>query len=283
MKMSIYTTLIMLTFFIQVSAQEMKVFSAQRAFFAGKNFSMTITGAANETSSFRLKYANRTLLARQFKFDKNGIKVLELNFPKLNSYVIAEAEITFSSQKGTVSEKLFFFPEKGITQGDSELTVIGEQALKDSLAKFGAKVLTVNDIERTQTQSLIVQGIDFNQYPGIEKSLEKLCEGKRKIVFIGAKGTLSWPNGVRAIKLLDESYPKQFDKRFDVLKAKNILFTSERDNLPVIKTIPGAKGLCFCQMKVGKGEIYILSDGVLENIKTNPSVLFFIKSLIGGK
>ncbi len=284
MKVKLNIFIILLLSAVQVFAGKPELISSQRTFYAGRKFSLHLKGAANDTATYRLKYANRTVAAGHFNFDKNGSKVLELNFPEIKAHVIAEAEIIFKTSDGVSSENIYFFPVKGFDQQESAISIFGQvKELKQDLETFGAQVLPVGDISQTQTEALIVYGMNFDQFPGIEKALEKLCEVNRKIIFIDSKGTLNWPADLRQLNLYDRNFVKLIDKRFDIQKELGSLAASERDDRPVLKMVPGVKGLCFCKMKFGKGEVFFLSEGFLKDIKFNPSVLFLIKSIIGGK
>jgi hypothetical protein len=284
---------------VSLSAAELKYDSPQ-TFYAGRETLINIRteGLAGKHLSWNLKYSGRTIAAADLAVPDSGVVELKFTFPEIKDGVTATAELVCVSGDSKLVKNIFFFTQnpfalKKIIYEKIKIglwTPSGDESAAKLLESLGVLTTDVANFADFKGELLIVCGIDFGNFSGLEKELVNICSDGTIILIINPQAG--------SLPLRTESFKNMIFSRNDKIVELDKKFDSERwgDSSPNEKSLSlipldsgvavsvedNKNGFTFVSAKIGKGELAVLSWDIFGKIGKSPTPVHLLDKMIGG-
>ncbi|MFA6566628.1 MAG: hypothetical protein WCS96_00300 [Victivallales bacterium] len=282
---------------ISLSAAEIKYDSPQ-AFYAGREAVVNIKtdGLSGKNLSWNLKYSGRTIAAAELAVPETGDVELKFTFPEIKDGVSATAELDCQSGDKKLVKNIFFFTQNPFAFKKKILEKMkiglwaseGDEKAKKLLDSLGVATADVANFADFKGELLIVTGIAFGNFSGLEKDLVNICSGGANILIINPKaGTLplkteSFRNMIFSCneKIID------FDRKFDSERWGDFPPNEKSLNLipldsgVAIEVAGNRNFFTFMSAKIGKGELVICTWDIFGRIEKSPTPVYLLEILM---
>ena len=243
--------------------------------------------------SWNLRCLNRTIASGQTEAAPGGNLKIKFHFPELNDGVITSATLTcLGSENDTLlTKKLNFFPPNPFKNSIKFLTEQKIELLEASGNSQTCKLFSSLKIPFTEISGfdectgriLIISGMDFDQYSGLQKEFIKLMQrGVEKILVINpAAGTMPLSlSGFNLATFANNSIIKDLNPKLDFCPSKKSLSVIPSDDSIALFVNEKNPGNTYCLFKRGKSELYILSWDIAELAENSPVPVYILSKLI---
>lgn len=270
-----------------------------QTFFSGRKIRLVVATPSNsqnhKTISWNIRYSGRTIAAGETPL-KGKTATINFDFPKLADEVVAQAILTCVLGNEKLQTPLYFYPENPFAQKKDFLTKAkigiwlpaGNDKFINRLGKLELPFKVVNELTSDlDVKTLIVSGLDFDAYPGLDETFETLCEKGCLIIIIPPSSGV-YPVNLTKTNELTLSGNQQisvFSKKFDTMywagkpPASNGLTLTPYDD-SIALTSNSKSNLTFFEMKIGAGKLIITTWNIIDTIDTSPTPLFLLANLI---
>ncbi|HBC86684.1 MAG TPA: hypothetical protein DCZ94_07010 [Lentisphaeria bacterium] len=288
-----------LTASISLSAAELKYDSPQ-TFYAGRETVINIKadGLNGKNFSWNLKYSGLTIAAAELAVPETGAIELKFTFPEIKEGVSTTAELTCVSGDKKLLKSIIFFSTNPFAFKKKFLEKMkiglwapsGDDSAKKLFESLGVVTSDVANFAEFKDKLLIITGMDFGNFSGLEKELVNICSAGTNILIINPKAgilplkTESFRNMIlsRNEKIMD------FDKKFDSEKWGDSPPNEKSLNLVPVDTGAGIEvsgnknAFTFMSAKIGKGELVIFTWDIFGKIEKSPTPVYLLEKLIAG-
>ncbi|HCE44985.1 MAG TPA: hypothetical protein DET40_15705 [Lentisphaeria bacterium] len=253
-------------------------------------------GLNGKNLSWNLKYSSLTIAAAEQAVPETGIVELKFAFPEIKDGVNATAELVCTSGDKKLVKNIFFFSQNpfAFKKKIYEKMKIGlwapsgDASVKKLLESLGVVTADVANFAGFKEKLLIIAGIDFSNFSGLDKELVNICSAGTTILIINPQAgslplkTENFKNMIfsRNEKIMD------FDKKFDVER-----WGDSMPNDKTMKLIPfddgvgveinnNKNGFAFISAKIGKGELVICTWEIFGKADKSPTPLYLLEKLM---
>ncbi|GEM_PF-2902199 len=295
MKFLVFFALLFISIFLH--AADIKYDSPQ-TFYAGRETTINIKtdGLSGRNLSWNVKYSGLSIAAAELVIPETGIVELKFTFPEIKDGVTATAELTCLAADRKLTKNIVFFSTNPFSFKKKNVEKMkiglwapsGDDTAKKIFESLGVVTADVANFADFKDKCLIVSGIDFGNFSGLEKDFNNICSAGSTVFIINpSRGvfplkTESMKNMIfsRNDKIMD------FDKKFDVdkwgdsppnEKSFNLVAV---DNGAGIEVVSNRNGFTFISAKIGKGELVICSWGIFLRTDKSPTPIYLLDKLM---
>ena len=178
-------------------AAEIKYDSPQ-TFYAGRESTINIKteGLDGKNLAWNLKCSGLTIAAAELAVPESGAVELKFTFPEIKEGVsAAAAEFACVSGDKKLQKIVFFFSPNPFSSKKKILEKLkiglwapsGDDTAKKLLESLGGVTSEVANFAEFKDKLLIITGIDFGNFSGLEKDLINICASGSNILIINPK------------------------------------------------------------------------------------------------
>ncbi len=284
---------------ISLSAADIKYDSPQ-SFYANREIVLNIRtdGLAGRNFSWNVRYSGLTIAAAELAVPETGAVEIKFTFPEIKEGVSATAELVCVSGDKKLQKNLFFFApnpfafrKKVLEKNKIGLwSPSGDDTAKKLFESLGVATVDVANFADFKERLLVVVGIDFSNFSGLEKDIGGICSSGSNILIINPAGgalplkTETFKNMLfsRNEKILE--FDKKFDpeKWGDSLPNEKSLGLAPSDSAAALNVADNRNGFTFMSAKIGKGELVVCSWDIFGKAEKSPTPLYLLEKLIAG-
>lgn len=261
------------------------------------NLALKAPEAAKEGIFWNLKYSGRTVSSGKCSQEQNNLKI-KFPFPKLNDGVIAQAIFTCTDKQGKnlLAKELYFYPPNpfaGHKQFLAEQKISfwnpsGKGRLKDIFKALDVPYEKIASIDQATGKTVIIQGIDFGQFSGLETDIATFAKKEEVTIIILAPLSGSFklkPKDYDRITLAKNDIIHDFSRKFDSsrwgsspVSARSFKTVSSDDDIS-LSSENGNEGFTFCRFDIGKSKIYLCYWDI-DLAEKSPTPLYLLSKII---
>ena len=282
---------------ISLSAAEIKYDSPQ-TFYAGRENIINIKtdGLSGKNLAWNLKYSGLTIAAAELAIPESGTVELKFTFPEIKEGVSVTAEFNCASGENRLQKNIFFFPANPFSLKKKQLEKIkiglwspeGYDIAKKSFESRGVVTSDIANFAEFKGEILIITGIDFGNFSGLDKDLVNICLTGANVIIINPKaGSLSLrTESFKNLILARNDKVTEYDKKFDSEKWGDSPPNGKFLNLIPLDTGVGIEisekknTFTFMSAKIGKGELLICTWDIFGKADKSPSPLYLLDKII---
>ncbi len=280
-----------------LSAAELK-YNSPQTFYAGRESTINIKteGLNGKNFAWNLKYSGLTIAAAELAVPESGAVELKFTFPEIKEGVSAAAEFACVSGDKKLQKIVFFFSPNPFSSKKKALEKLkiglwapsGDDTAKKLLESLGVVTSEVANFAEFKEKILIITGIDFGNFSGLEKELINICSTGSNILIINPKAgalplrTESFKNMIfsRNEKIID------FDKKFDLERwgdsapNENSLSLIPLDGGVAVEVAGNKSSFTCMSAKIGKGELSIYTWDIFGKVDKSPTPVYLLEKII---
>lgn len=282
---------------IFLSAAEIKYDSPQ-TFYAGRETTINIKtdGLNGKNFSWNLKCSGLALASAELAVPESGKVELKFTFPEIRDGVSATAELTCLSGDKKLMKNVFFFSLNPFSFKKKVLEKMkiglwspeGDDIAKKTFESLGVVTSEVSNFTDFKGELLIVTGIEFENFSGLEKEIINICSSGSNILIINPKaGTLplKTKNFINIFLSRNEKII-DYDKNLDTERWGDSPTNARSLNLIpydsglAIEVADNRNSFTFMSAKIGKGELFICAWDIFGMAGKSPSPVYLLEKLI---
>ncbi|MFA6293000.1 MAG: hypothetical protein WC637_14530 [Victivallales bacterium] len=280
-----------------LSAAEIK-YDSPHTFYGGREAIINIKtdGMNGKNLSWNLKYSGLTLASAETAVPESGTVELKFLFPEIKDGGTVTAELTCQSGDKKLVKTVFFFSPNPFSFKKKALEKMkiglwspsGDDSAKKILEMLGIITLEVANFADFKGDILVVTGIDFTNFSGLEKDLFNICSSGSNILIINPKAGLL-PLQTEKFKNLNFSRNDKivdFDKKLDSDRwgnsqpNENSLNLVPFDNGIAVEVAGKRNSFTFMSAKIGKGELVICTWDIFGKADKSPTPVYLLDKLL---
>lgn len=248
--------------------------------------------------SWRILSAGRVLASGDVKADASGIAEISFSLPELKPSVSLDAELLWG-QAGAKesSRKISFFSRNPFEGKLKALEPLGiglwssdrsKSPAAELFKKLSLSFSTVDGISSFPGGMLFVEGMDFDNNPGVFEALKAQCsKGSHVVLLPPMKGSMKFDQpACSKILLSGDGQIKAFGSKLDAKLWGGEPFKASRfkwdlmDGSPCLRFDNAQDGFSYCEMDIGDGLLRICGWDLAAGAELSPTPLLVLEGMI---